>query len=297
MDREDFIILVYCLICEHYQTIVSQHPLRRRGFAPMLSDEEVMTIEICGEYFGFSTDEAIYDYFRADWQDCFPKLKERTSFVRQAANLWQVKAMIQQRLTLVGGQAADPVQTIDTLPLPVCTYTRSQRERCFKPRADYGYCAAKDMHYYGFKLGLPISRAGMVIHYPLLPARPHDSQLLDDLIAGFEEVVPADKAFIDAFRQQELARKRRVEMVTPVRKNMPQKLPVCLRRICSRWRKLVETVGSQLTERYSIPRTRTHVLWHYQHRLIRKVLSHTVCVFINLLLGRSPLPLDDLVTH
>ena len=297
MDREDFIILVYCLICEHYQTIVSQHPLRRRGFAPMLSDEEVMTIEICGEYFGFSTDEAIYDYFRADWQDCFPKLKERTSFVRQAANLWQVKAMIQQRLTLVSGQAADPVQTIDTLPLPVCTYTRSQRERCFKPRADYGYCAAKDMHYYGFKLGLPISRAGMVIHYPLLPARPHDSQLLDDLIAGFEGVVPADKAFIDAFRQQELARKRRVEMVTPVRKNMPQKLPVCLRRICSRWRKLVETVGSQLTERYSIARTRTHDLWHYQHRLIRKVLSHTVCVFINLLLGRSPLALDDLVTH
>ena len=297
MDREDFIILIYCLICEHYQTIVSQHPLRRRGFAPMLSDEEVMTIEICGEYFGFSTDEAIYDYFRADWQDCFPKLKERTSFVRQAANLWQVKAMIQERLTLVSGQAADPVQTIDTLPLPVCTYTRSQRERCFKPRADYGYCAAKDMHYYGFKLGLPISRAGMVIHYPLLPARPHDSQLLDDLIAGFEGVVPADKAFIDAFRQQELARKRRVEMVTPVRKNMPQKLPVCLRRICSRWRKLVETVGSQLTERYSIARTRTHDLWHYQHRLIRKLLSHTVCVFINLLLGRSPLALDDLVTH
>ena len=297
MDREDFIILVYCLIWKDYQTIVSQHPLRRRGFAPMLSDEEVMTIEICGEYFGFSTDEAIYDYFRAHWQDCFPKLKERTSFVRQAANLWQVKAMIQQRLTLVSGQAADPVQTIDTLPLPVCTYTRSQRERYFKPRADYGYCAANDMHYYGFKLGLPISRAGMVIHYPLLPARPDDSQLLDDLIAGFEGVVPADKTFIDAFRQQELARKRRVEMVTPVRKNMPQKLPVCLRRICSRWRKLVETVGSQLTERYSIARTRTHDLWHYQHRLIRKVLSHTVCVFINLLLGRSPLALDDLVTH
>ena len=67
MDREDFIILVYCLICEDYQTIVSQHPLRRRGFAPMLSDEEVTTIEICGEYFGFSTDEAIYDYFRAHW--------------------------------------------------------------------------------------------------------------------------------------------------------------------------------------------------------------------------------------
>jgi hypothetical protein len=30
--------------------------------------------------------------------------------------------------------------------------------------------------------------------------------------------------------------------------------------------------------------------------LIRKVLSHTICVFINLQLGRSPLHLDDLVS-
>ena len=109
--------------------------------------------------------------------------------------------------------------------------------------------------------------------------------------------MPADIAFIDAFRQQELARKRRREMVTPVRKNMPHTLPVRFRRICRPWRNLVETVASQLTEGYSIARTRTHDLWHYQHRLIPKVLSHTIYVFINLLLGRSPLALDDLITH
>ena len=296
MDREYFIIFVYCLVCEHYQAIVKQHRLRRRGFAPALSDEEVITIEICGEYFGLSRDEDIYDYFRTHYHHFFPQLRERTLFVRQAANLWRIKTMLQQRLTVVSGQAADPVQVIDTLPLPVCTYTRSRRDRCFKPVADYGYCAAKKLHYYGFKLGLRISRAGMIIHFPLLPARPHDSQLLDDLIADFEGVAPADKGFIDAFRQEELARKRHIELVTPARKNMKTKPPITLRLICRRWRKLVETVGSHLTERYQIARTRAHDLWHYQHRLIRKVLSHTVFVFINLQLGRSPLDLDDLVT-
>ncbi|MDT5121189.1 MAG: hypothetical protein QOC96_671, partial [Acidobacteriota bacterium] len=33
-----------------------------------------------------------------------------------------------------------------------------------------------------------------------------------------------------------------------------------------------------------------------QHRLIRKVLSHTVMVFLNLQLGRDPLDLDGLVS-
>jgi hypothetical protein len=204
--------------------------------------------------------------------------------------------MIQQRLTLISGQAADFVQTIDTLPLPVCTHTRSSRDRCFKPEADYGYCAAKDLHYYGFNLGLRISRVGMITHYPLLPARPHDSQLLGDLVAGFEGVVPADKGFIGEFHQENLAKKRHVELVVPARKNMKTKPPVEIIKACSRWRKLVETVGSHLTERYQIAKTRAHDLWHYQHRLIRKVLSHTMCVFINLQLGRPPLHLDDLVT-
>lgn len=295
MSREYFIIMVYVLVCENYQAVLGQTPLRRRGFPPALTDEEVITIEICGEYFGLSQDEDIFDYFRSHYQAFFPQLRERTGFVRQAANLWQVKAHIQQRLTPISGQATDTVQVIDTLPLPVCTYTRSGRDRCFKPEADYGYCAAKKLQYYGFKLGLRISRSGMIIDYPLLPARPHDSRLLDDLVAGFEGIVPADKGFIDGQRQQNLARKRYIELVVPARKNMTVKPPRAVLNKCGRWRKLVETVGSHLTEHYHIAKTRAHDLWHYQHRIIRKVLSHTACVFINLQLGRPPLHLDDLV--
>jgi len=46
MDRYDFIITVYCLVCEHYQIIKERYPIRRGGFAPALTDEEVITIEI-----------------------------------------------------------------------------------------------------------------------------------------------------------------------------------------------------------------------------------------------------------
>lgn len=116
------------------------------------------------------------------------------------------------------------------------------------------------MHYYGFKLGLRISRAGMIIDYPLLPARPHDSQLLDDLIAGFEGVVPTDKGFIHQHRQKNLARKRHVELIVPVRKNMENNIPATILKTCRRWRKLVETIGSHLTERFHIAKTRAHDL-------------------------------------
>lgn len=296
MDRDDFIITVYCLVCEQYQAIQTSYPLRRGGFAPALTDAEVITLEICGEYFKLSTDQDIFDYFRAHYRSWFPTLTERSLFVRQAANLWQVKAAIQHRLTLISGQAADPVQVIDTLPLPVCGLTRAPRERCFKMQADYGYCAAKDMHYYGFKLGLRVARSGMITSFPLLPARPHDINLLDDLVDGFAGLVPADKGFIDTLRQALLEERHGVLVVTPPRKGMATSTTPRLVKACRRIRKRVETVGSQLTERFAIARIRVRDLWHFQQRLIRKVLAHTVVVFLNLQFGRAPLDLDDLVS-
>ena len=64
---------------------------------------------------------------------------------------------------------------------------------------------------------------------------------------------------------------------------------------CKRIRKCVETVGSLLSVRFGIARLRVRDLWLFQHRLIRKILAHTVVVFLNLQAGRPPLDLDDLV--
>jgi hypothetical protein len=295
MDRKDFIITVYLLVCDHYQAIQAQTRLRRGGHAPSLTDEEVITIELCGEYFKLATDEDIFDYFQAHFHSWFPALHDRTLFVRQAANLSHLKALLQRRLTEVSGQAFDPVQVIDTLPVPVCVLTRAPRDRCFKTEAEYGYCAAKQMHYYGFKLGLRVSRAGMIINYPLLPARVHDVQLTDELVAGFVGIVPADKGFIDGVRQALLEERHGITLVTPPRKRMKTSFAPGVLKVCARWRKRVETVGSHLCERFGVGRIRVRDLWHFQHRVIRKVLAHTVGVFLNLQLGRKPLDLDGLV--
>lgn len=157
MDRDRFIITVYCLVVEHYRLVKQQYPIRRGGFTPALTDEEVITMEICGAYFKLHLDKDLFDYFHNHYHHFFPNLRDRSSFVRQAANLWQVKAFIWQLIVERSGQAAAKVQVIDTLPLPVRTYTRSRRDRCFKTLADYGHCAAKKLDYYGFKLGLRVS--------------------------------------------------------------------------------------------------------------------------------------------
>lgn len=284
------------MVAEHYARLAAKYKLRRGGFAPALTDEEVITMEICGEYFKHPTDKDLFAYFRDHYRHFFPALGDRTSFVRQAADLWQIKAWIQHHLVSASGQASDSVQIIDTLPLPVCRWVRGVRDRCFPLLADYGYCAAKQSHYYGFKLGLRVSRCGMIVHAPLLSARAHDVNHLAVLVEDFAGVVPADKGFIDEYRQTQLAERHQTSIITPRRARMPQTAhSPHLLTACARVRKVVETVGSHLTERFGVERIRVHDLWHYQHRLIRKVLAHTVAVFLNLKLGRNPLDLDGLV--
>jgi len=102
----------------------------------------------------------------------------------------------------------------------------------------------------------------MLTYFPLLPARPHDINDLDDLVDGFVGLAPADKGFIDAVRQTVLGERQGVLVVTPPRKGMAARYHPQLLKACRRIRKCVETVGSQLSERFAIGRIRVRNLWH-----------------------------------
>jgi hypothetical protein len=301
MERDTFIIMVFCLVSEQMRILRKSYSLRRGGFTPALSDEEVLTIEICGEFFKHSTDKDIFNYFKAHYHDWFPDLKDRTSFVRQAANLWRIKALIQQLITRQAEQLFADLQVIDTVPVAVCQWVRGIRDKCFPTLADYGYCAAKELHYYGFKLGLRCSRLGMITFAALLPARPHDVNFTEELVNACGHTILGDKGFLDPFRQQLLEDRYGTRLIVPKRKNMKEQNAQPIDKITAKLfrkvRKVIETVGSHLTERFNLNKIRVRDLWHFQSRLIRKILAHTVAVFLNLQLRRKPLDLDGLVLN
>ena len=138
MERDIFIISVYSLVVEIMQIIEKNCSFRTRGFSPKLTDAEVITIEICGEFFKIHEDTEIYNYFKRHYLHYFPNLPSRTTFVRQSANLWQAKLLCQSLLVQTANQHLDQVQSIDTLPLPVCTYTRGGfRDKRFPLIADF----------------------------------------------------------------------------------------------------------------------------------------------------------------
>ena len=98
MDLSSFIVAVFCLIDDR---IAGLGRLRARGPAPTLFDSEVLTIEVIGEFLGLDEDTELFEYFRRHYYaHFFPNLLRvhRTTFTRQAANLWKAKEGLWQEL-------------------------------------------------------------------------------------------------------------------------------------------------------------------------------------------------------
>ena len=89
MLTEDYITEVYCFIDDMMKECWKN--IRKRVPDPKLSDAEVITMEIAGESLGMDCDKTIHRYFRDHWRHLFPNLGIRTTFLRQAVNLWRVK--------------------------------------------------------------------------------------------------------------------------------------------------------------------------------------------------------------
>ena len=60
-------------------------------FPMILTTGRVVYQYLSGNFFKLHEDTEIYNYFRRHYLHFFPHLPDRTTFVRQSANLWQVK--------------------------------------------------------------------------------------------------------------------------------------------------------------------------------------------------------------
>lgn len=287
-SMDEFITAVFCCVDDLLLEVTGGDAIRQKGFAPALSDSEVITMEIVAEYQGIDTDQGMWRYFQRHWRDWFPKLPSRSTLARQAANLWQWKELLQQRLATQLGAFADDLHLIDGLPIPLCGFSRASRCRSFQGEATYGYCAAKQEVYYGFRGHLLVSGTGVITGFTLTPANGSEREALWDMVPMIRGLLIGDKGYLSAALQQEL-QGIGVELETALRDNMQDSREPTWVNLLQRVRRLIETVIGQLTGRFHIEKVWARDLWHLTSRLNRKLLAHTVCHWLN---HQSPRPLQ-----
>jgi hypothetical protein len=273
MELEDRIIAIYLRIEEIYNEITYLKPLRRAGFAPALSDAEVLTMEIVGEMEGRHGDRAVWRYFDSHWREWFPRLSAYKTFAKHCANLCWVKQAIMNRLF----PPTDGVHIIDGVPMPLCHKARAYRCRTLDGVAAWGFCAAKDEHDWGLRGHVVVAITGTISAFVLTPANVDERQSLWDIAGHIKGLLIGDKGFIGRQWQQDMAANG-IDLQTPLRDNMADARSRHAIHTLVRVRKSVETALSVLCDTFGLNKIKAHDLWHFTSKLARKLLAYNFYV-------------------
>ena len=304
MDLDTLIVAVYCLVDELMgESLPQGEKLRRRGPDPELDDREVLTMEIVGEFLGIGTDKGLYAYFRRHYGEWFPTLLKvhRTTFSRQAANLWILKEKLWQGLLSseeLFGEGSAEVCIVDSFPMPVCQKARSHRCKVMADLADYGRDQTSGGFFYGMRAHLLVAWPGVIVRAALAPANVHDLHLAERLVEGMGRGwVLADRNYWSPELAEQLHAHEGGPWLVARYKVSKKEKEKGLR--WPRWlvhkRRRIETLFSQLVGRWGAKKVWARDGWHLSSRFLRKVLSHTIAVYFCLKEGLSPLRFSELL--
>ncbi len=133
---------------------------------------------------------------------------------------------------------------------------------------------------------LLLTLGGVILDFELAPANVSDLEVGEDLLLDHRELsVFGDKAYISQAVQAALREQCGVRLLTVPRSNQRMQLPPEVRETLNAARQIVETVNEQLTEQFNLERNHAHTFWGLCTRLYTKLTAHTLCLYLNRLLG------------
>lgn len=294
MDLDDRIIVVFCVVDEAIPAVLGERRLRQRGPQPTLADSEVVTMEVVGEYLGLEQDRALFAYFRQHYAHFFPALRtlHRTTFARQAANLWWLKERLWQ--TVVERIPHDPTFAIlDSFPLPACQFARASRCQRFRGEAAFGKDTLVRQTFYGWRVHVRLEWPGVITRFCVAPANVHELRAVPALAEQTVGTLLGDRNYWSPKTATEW-QAQGVDLLAPYRSAKRDPHPRWSA-LLSRVRYRIDTVFGQLVDRCNVKRVWARDRWHLCSRLLRTVLMHTLAVLLNVDLGNPPLHLAQLV--
>lgn len=227
------LIELYCLICHLYDTQINVHQQRLSNFKPTFTDQELVTCYFFAMLNNQHHKREIYDYIFHHWLDCFPDLPSYQAFSNRLNNLPDSFASIATHLLqaklLKANDNFSADSLIDSSPVMLARGKKSKACRTACQIASFGYCASKDIYYYGVKLhNLAVRRFKTLP----LPTAVFISQASTHDLVAFKQIAPlvltqnlfADKAYADQELKLQLAA-HGINLLTPPKRkkgDLPQ---------------------------------------------------------------------------
>lgn len=242
IDYVSLLTIIFVLVDDWFQAEGYKLLQGKPGSKAVFSDSEVLTLLLAQDYLPYPGERQYIASIRANFLREFPRLLSQSQFNRRARGVRSLLEQLRRHwLTRLG--IVEPKQLlIDTKPVPVMTVTRSKRHSAFRGSAAKGYCAARDLSYFGYKLVLLTTLDGVPLCYDLVAANVDDRVAGEHLLQQVHDCdIYGDKGFLSAAWQAEVAQQTGNRVWTRKRANQVQQNPPAFDALLKQVRERIES--------------------------------------------------------
>jgi hypothetical protein len=285
-DFEDFCTWVFVIVDDIWKEI---EPIYKRpGPKPKCSDSELIAMTLIGECRGWHMETEMLSYWQ-EYRHLFPNIPSQSRYNRRRRNLMHMINLIRQVILKSLDLSHDRQCIIDSLPVPVIQFhlVPSSTGDWKAYDAAFGKVITKKQTIFGYKMHMLIAMNGLILDFELAPANYTDLEVGFELLCEHTDLeVIGDKGYISAQKAAELLHHNRIKLLTIPRSNMKQQVSDHFKYLHNAVRQLIETVNAQLSGQFGIETNYAHTFWGLCTRLYSKLTAHTLCIYINRLLGK-----------
>lgn len=248
------LISLYYYVCECYNSTLRWQVQRfsNNSYQGHITDEEIITIYLFCVGFQEKTKlKSMHKYILNHWHSWFPALPSYETFVNRLNRIsfvfpGLVASLIESLDTVVSDL---PIILTDSMPIITCSAKR--KAKIARDIVDKGFCATKNLHYFGVKLHLVAKSRENTLPMPeyigITPASTHDLTALRPILATIQNrVIIADKAYSDEKLNQKLQNQHNSQIITPIKEK--RGTPLNLKQLDQAFNDLFSTAVSSIRQ-------------------------------------------------
>jgi hypothetical protein len=260
-------------------------PRPRIGLHPKLSDAELVTLSVLQVLLGFEDEARWVRYAKAHLRHLFPYVPGQSGYNKRLRKAASMLRSVMRILATDIDAWADDTWLIDSTPVE-CGRSRPTAQRSnLAGWAGYGYCASHSRYFWGLRLHLVTTPAGLPVTFALANPKTDERDVALDifeadpqLLAGRAgQTLVADKGYASAEFERRLA-DHGIELVRPaMKRERPRPGARQLRSI----RQIIESVNATLKCQLSLERHGGHSPQGVATRVIQRLFALTAAIWHN----------------
>jgi DDE family transposase len=283
-DLNTLLTALYVRIDDHLRTRV------RPGRPPRLTDAELLTLVVAQVLLGVRSEARWLRLVPAALPGAFPYLPGQSGYNKRLRGALPLLKRVIRDLAADTDLWTDPVWLVDSTPVE-CTRSRPAAQRSnLAGHAGYGYCASHSRYFWGLRLHLICTPAGLPITWALAHPKLDERQVLMTVLDHDQHLLTArpgllliaDKGYASA-ELDDYLHARGVDLLRPAYRN---RVPRPGQALLAPIRQLIESVNDTLKGQLDLELHGGRTLAGVTARVAQRLLALTAAIWHNRATGQ-----------